>query len=129
MQPKFSFLSTASNVNLKPGSLLKWNKRLVKGESLLLPLIKVMKIVRLTSLLLDMPGLSSPNPRLGCGRQLSDLSLLNLTLKFGYSFLCFVAGSSFFYFSSTLFLSQEVGFGFCRLPAIPLFRFPAKDLA
>ena len=49
MRPNLSFLSAVSNANIKLGGPLKWKKRLVKDERLSLPLIKVMKIVRLTS--------------------------------------------------------------------------------
>ena len=59
MRPNFSFLSTASNALLKPGGLLKWKVRLVKDARLSLPLTEVMKIARLTSLLLDVPRQSS----------------------------------------------------------------------
>ena len=54
--------------NVKPGGLLTREKRLVKGKRLLLTLIKVMKIVRLTSLLPNISRLTSPNPRLRYGR-------------------------------------------------------------
>ena len=70
MQPNFPFLSAASNAILKPGGLLRWNKRLVKDTRLLLPLTEVMKIARLTSPLLDAPRQSLPRPRLRHGRQL-----------------------------------------------------------
>ena len=48
---------------LKPGGLLRWNKRLVKDARLLLPLTEVLKIARFTSPLLDAPRQSSPWPR------------------------------------------------------------------
>ena len=86
MRPNFSFLSAASNAILKSGGPLEWKMRLVKDVRLLLPLIEAMKIVRLTSLLPDMPRLSSPKPRLKNGRWLTLLfpkSTLNLcTLSF-----------------------------------------------
>ena len=83
MRPNFLFLLAASNANLKPGGFLKWKMRLTKDVRLLLPLIEVMKIVRLTSLPLDMPHPSSPKPRLKYGRRHGrlSLSLPNLTLS------------------------------------------------
>ena len=81
MRPNFSFLLAASNALLKPGGLLRWKVRLVKDARLLLPLTEVMKIARLTLLLLDAPRQSSPRPRLRHGRQLALLSHLNLTLN------------------------------------------------
>ena len=86
---------------------------------------EVMKMVRLTLPLSDMPRLSSPRPRLRHCKQLVLLSHPNLTLN-----LC----SLFFVLSLALlpppitfqlFLSQGVGFGLRRLPEIPLFCFPA----
>ena len=79
MQPNLPFLSAASNALLKPGGLLMWKVRLVKDARLLLPLTEVMKIARLTSLLLDAPHQSSPRQR--HGRQLALLFHLNLTWK------------------------------------------------
>ena len=38
VRPNFSFLSAASNDNLKPGDFLKWKKRLVKDIRIFLPL-------------------------------------------------------------------------------------------
>ena len=64
MRPNLPFLSAASNALLKPGGLLRWNKRLVKDVRHLLPLTETMKIDRLTSPLLDAPRQSSPRPRL-----------------------------------------------------------------
>ena len=93
MRPNLPFLSATSNALLKPGGLLRWNKRLVKDARLLLPLTEVMKIDRLTSLLLDAPrqSLPRPRPRLRHGRRLALLFHLGLTLN-----LCtlFLAGSS-----------------------------------
>ena len=60
---------------------------------LLMPLIEVMKIVRLTSLLPDMPRLSSPRPRLRHGCQLAHLSPISKP-KSVYSLLRFATGSS-----------------------------------
>ena len=80
MRPNLPFLSAASNALLKPGGLLRWNKRLVKDARLLLPLTEVMKISRLTSLLLDAPRQSLPRPRLRHGRRLALLSHLGLSL-------------------------------------------------
>ena len=70
MRENFPFLLAVSNANLKPGCLLKW---LVKDVTFLLPLVEVMKIIRLTSLLPNMLHLSSP--RLRHGRRLALLSL------------------------------------------------------
>ena len=55
--------------------------RLVKDARLLLPLTEVMKIGRLTSLLLNAPRQSLPRPRLRHGRQLAILFHLGLTLN------------------------------------------------
>ena len=55
--------------------------RLVKDARLLLPLTEVMKIARLTSLLLDAPRQSLPRPRLRHGRRLALLFYLGLTLN------------------------------------------------
>ena len=78
---KSSIPSAASNALLKPGGLLRWNKRLVKDATLSLPLTEVMKIDRLTSLLLNAPCQSLPRPRLRHGRQLAFLFHLGLTLN------------------------------------------------
>ena len=86
MRPNLPFLSAASNALLKPGGLLRSKKRLVKDAKLSLPLKEVMKIARLTSLLLDAPRRSSPRPRLRHGRRLAPLFHLNLcTLFFALS--------------------------------------------
>ena len=81
MRQNFPFLSAASNALLKPGGLLWWNKRLVKDARLLLPVTEVMKIDRLTSLLLDAPRQSLPRPSLRHGRRLALLFHLGLTLN------------------------------------------------
>ena len=81
MRPNLPFLSAASNALLKPGSLLRWKKQLVKDAGLLLALTEVMKIARLTSPPLDAPHLSSPRPRLRHGRRPALLFQLNLTLN------------------------------------------------
>ena len=73
------FLSAASNAILKPGGLLRWKVWLVKDTRLLLPLTEVIKIARLTSLLLDVPCQSSPRPRLRHGRRLALLFYPNQT--------------------------------------------------
>ena len=78
---KSSIPLAASNALLKPGGLLRWNKRLVKDAKFLLPLTEAMKIARLTSPLLDAPCQSSPRPRLRHGRRLALLSHLGLTLN------------------------------------------------
>ena len=75
-----SFVSLGS-FNLKSGGSLKWKKRLVKDVRLSLLLIDLITIVRLTSLLPNMPRLSSPKPKLRHGRQLALLSRPNLTLN------------------------------------------------
>ena len=95
MRPNLPFLSTALNTLLKPGGLLRWNKQLVKDARLLLPLTGVMKIARLTSLLLDAPRQSSPSPRLRHGRRLALLSHLGLTLNlYTFSFALSLASLS-----------------------------------
>ena len=75
----------------------------MKDVRLLLPLVKVMKIVRLTSFPLDMLRVSTPRPRLRHGRRLARLSLslsLSLSLfpksdlKKVYFLIRSVAGSS-----------------------------------
>ena len=81
MCPNLPFFSAASNTLLKPGSLLRWKKRLVKDAGLLLPLTEVMKIARLTSPPLDVPRQSLPRPRLRHGRRLALLFHLGLTLN------------------------------------------------
>ena len=81
MRLNLPFHSAASNALLKPGGLLRWNKRLVKDARLSLPLTEVMKIARLPSPLLDAPRQSLPRPRLKHGRRLALLSHLSLTLN------------------------------------------------
>ena len=81
MRSNLPFLSAASNVLLKPGGLLRRKVRLVKDTRLLLPLTEVMKIAKLTSLLLDAPRQSSPRQRRRHGRRLAVLFHLNLTLN------------------------------------------------
>ena len=81
MRPNLPFLSAASNALLKPGGLLRWKKQLVKDARLLLPLTEVMKIARLTSLLLGAPRQSLPRPRRRHGRRLALLLHLNLTVN------------------------------------------------
>ena len=126
MRPNLPFLLTASNSTLKPGGLLRWNKRLVKDARLSLPLTEVMKIARLTSPLLDAPRQSSPRPRLRHGSRLALLFHLGLTLN-----LC----TLFFALSLALLRhplipqTQGIGFGLHRLPEISLFRFSAKGPA
>ena len=67
----------------------------MKHKKLLLPRIKVTKMLRLTSLLPDMPRLSSPNPRLTHGGQYVHLSLSPKSdPESGYSLLGYVAVSS-----------------------------------
>ena len=93
MRPNLPFLSAASNAILKPGGLLRWKKQLVKNARLSLPLTEVMKIVRLTSPLLDAPRQSSPRPRLRHGRRPALLFHPNLTQKLYTLVLCSIAGS------------------------------------
>ena len=81
MRPNFLFLSAKSNAILKPGGLLKWKKRLVKDERFLLPLIEMIKVVRPTSLLTDLPHLLLPKPRLRHRRRLAVLSFQHLILN------------------------------------------------
>ena len=79
LRPNLPFVSAASNAILKLGGLLRWKERLVKDARLLRPLTKVMKIARLTSLLLDAPRQSSR--RLRHGRRLALLFHPDLTRK------------------------------------------------
>ena len=81
MQPNLPFLSATSNALLKPGGLLRWNKRLVRDARLLLPLTEVIKIARLTSPLLDATRQSSPRPRLRHDRRPALFFYLGLTLN------------------------------------------------
>ena len=119
---KFSFLSSTSNSNLKPGGPLKWKKRLVKDARLSLPLTEVVKIVSLTSPLPDMPRLSSPRPRLGHGRRLALLSHLNLTLNLCTLYFVLSLALLLHLFSvltfPTVFLPE------CRLRSPPFTRDP-----
>ena len=81
MRPNLPFLLAASNTLLKPGGLLRWKERLVKGTRLSLLLTKVMTIATLTPLPLDAHHQSSPRPRLRHGRRLVFLFHLTLTLN------------------------------------------------
>ena len=81
MRPNLPFLSAASNALLKPGGLLRWNKRLMKEARYLLPLTELIKIARLTSPLLDAPRQSLPGPRLRHGRRPVLFFHLSLTLN------------------------------------------------
>ena len=81
MRSNLPFPSAASNALLKPGGLLRWNKRLVKDAGLSLPLTEVMKIARLTSPLIKAPRQSLPRPRLRHDRRLALLFHLSLTLN------------------------------------------------
>ena len=92
MRPNLPFLSAASNALLMPGGLLRWKKQLVKDARLLLPLTKVMKIARLTSLSLDAPRQSSPRQRLAWQTTCSSLSPKS-NPKSVHSLLCYIAGS------------------------------------
>ena len=66
---------------LKPGGLLRWKMRSAKDARLSRPFTEVMKIVRLTSPLLDAPRQSSPRPRRRHGRRLALLFHPNQTQK------------------------------------------------
>ena len=79
MRPNLSFLSAASNTNLKPGGLLKWMKQLMKDIKAFTAAHRsdencqaCISTFRFASLL---------SPRLRHGRQLALLSHLNLTLN------------------------------------------------
>ena len=91
MRPNLPFLAAASNAILKPGGLLRWKVRLVKDTRFLLPLTEVMKIDRLTSLLLDVPCQSLP--RLRHGRRLALLFHLSLALNLYTLFSTLITGS------------------------------------
>ena len=132
MRPNLPFLSAASNAILKPGGLLRWKVRLVKGAELLLPLTEVMKIARLTSLLLDAPRLSSPRPKLRHGRRLALLFHLRQTLN-PYT-LSFAQSPALLprvppILISPIALLPGNRFWLHRLPEIPLFCFSAKGSA
>ena len=66
--------------------------------------MEAMKIVRLTSLLPNMPRLSSPNPRLRYGRRLAHLSVQMLTLNL--CILSFVLSLAFLPHLSPLLIPQ-----------------------
>ena len=125
MWPNLPFLSTASNATLKPGSLLRWKKRLVKDAGLSLPLTEVMKIARLTSPFLDAPRQSSPRPRWRHGRRLALLFHLNPTLKLYTLFFTLLLALPPLLIPQPFF-PQGIAFGLCRLPEIQLFRFSTK---
>ena len=132
MRPNFSFLLVASNTNLKPEGLLKWKKRLVKGVKFLKPLIEAMTIVKLTSLLPDMPRLSLPKLRLKHGKRYTYLSLPNPTINLYIP--SFVLPLTLLPHLPPLLTSPTAPvpgsqFQSCRLLKIPLFCFPAKGLA
>ena len=132
MRPNLSFLSAASNAILQPDGLLRWKVQLVKDARLSLPLPEMMKIAKLTSPLLDAPRQSSPRPSLRRGRRLAllfhpNLNLNLCTLFFALSLALLPRFSPLLIFR--LFFSQGIGFGLCRLPEIPLFRFLAKGPA
>ena len=82
MRPNFSFLSAASNANLKLDGLLKWKKQKQKPHvfpyerpKALAAFKEMMKIIMLRTLLPDVPPLSSPKPRLKHGKQHARLSV------------------------------------------------------
>ena len=132
MRPNLPFLSAASNAILKPGGPLKWTKRLVNDVVLSLQLTEVMKIVRLTSPLLNVLRQLSPRPRLRYDRRLAFLSCPYLTLNLcTLSFFLSLALFLVFLLCSLpqLFFSQGVDFGLRRLPEIPLFCLSAKGPA
>ena len=93
--------------------------------------MEVIKIVRLTSLLPDMPRLASPKPRLRQGSQHARLSPNHVPKSIYYLFqfyrwIFFLI--KFFSKRFQLFFSEGVGIGLHRLPKIPFFRFLAKAL-
>ena len=96
----------------------------MKDVRLVLPLIEVIKIVRLRSPLSDIPCLSSPTLRLSHGRRHAHLSLLNLYI------LSFVLSLALLLFQlSQLFISQGVRLRLHRLSEIPLFSYPKHCVA
>ena len=129
MRPNLPFFTAALNAILKPGGLLRWNKRLVKDARLLLPLTEVMKIARLTSPLLDAPRQSLPRPRLRHGRRLALLFHLGLTRNLYTLFfallLALLPRLLPLLISQTV--PQGIGFSLHRLPEVSLFCFSAKD--
>ena len=121
MFSNFPFFLATSNANLKPGGSLKWKKRLVQYIRLSVPLIKVLKIVRLISLLPDMPRLSSP-------RQLDLFSFLNLCILSSVLWVALLPHlPPLLTFSIVSLLGVSIGF--CLILEIPLFSLPAKSLA
>ena len=134
MRPNVLFLLAASNANLKPGGPLKWKKRLVKDVKPSLWLTEVMKFVTLTAPLSDVLRLSLPRPRLRLRhrRRLALPSHLNLTVNlYTLSFTLLLALLPHLppLLTPQLYLSQVIGFGLRRLPAIPPFCLLAKGLA
>ena len=115
MRQNLPFLSAASNASQKHGCPLKW-KWLVNDVRNLLPFTQLMKIVRLTSPLPDMPRLSSP--RLRHGRQLALLSHLNLTLDLHT--LCFILSMALFPHLSAFLTSPTVPLPKSRLQSSPI---------
>ena len=132
MRPNLSFLLAASNAILKPGDPLRWKERLVKDARLSLPPTKVMKIARLTALLLVVPRQSSPRPRLRHGRRLALLFHLNLTLNlydlfFALSLARLPRLPSLL--TSLIVLLPGNRLWSMPIPEIPLFRLSAKGPA
>ena len=94
MLPNLPFLSAASNNILKPGGLLRWNKRLVKDARLLLPLTEVMKIARLTYISTSRRASSVIAKAKTEAWQTTCSSLSpRSNPKSAYSLLCSIAGS------------------------------------
>ena len=132
MRPNLPFLSAPSNALLKPGGLLRWNKRLVKDARVSLPLTEVMKIARLTSPLLDAPRQSSPRPRRRHGRLLALLFHPNLTLNLSTLFFALSLAHLPRLLPFLTFLTVLLPGNRPRsmpLPEIPLFHFSAKGPA
>ena len=129
MRLNLPFLLAASSANLKPGGSPKWKKWLMKDVRLLLLFTEMMKIVKLTSPLPEMPRLS--RPRLRHGRQLALLSRPNLSLNLcSLSFVLSLALLSHLppVLTSLTVLFPFVGFSLCRLPEIHFSVSKPKDL-
>ena len=92
-----------------------WSDEVDEGvsERLLLPLMEVMKIVRLTSLLPDILRLSSPNPKLRYDKRLAHFSL-NLCI------FSFVLSLALLFHLSPLFASPTVSLPGSRLWSSPI---------
>ena len=132
MRTNLPFPSAVLNALLKPGGLLRWNKRLAKDARLSLPLTEKMKIARLTSPLLDVPHQSLPRPRLRHGRRPALLFhpklILNLyTLSFALSLALLPRLPPPPTSPTALLPGNRIQS--MRLAEIPLFRFSVKGPA